>query len=168
LKRLLTTVTLALATVLLSSAPSGAESHIARGFPLRVTATTTPGPPRERERSFTTTGRVVPPSRYCRAGVSPTEGEGNCIPIICPPGETERRYCFVPGQAAICSGFVTVTFQKGNTTVSSRTVALRPDCTYSSRVTFRTRLGRLTVTARFLGNAFLRPKASAPQTVWVG
>jgi hypothetical protein len=174
LKRLLITVTLSLATFLLFSSPGGAQSSFVRAVPLKVTATTTPKRERFAPYTFTTRGRVVPPTGYCAPGASPRPGEKNCIPILCPPGATDPRYCLLPGPDVICSGVVTVRFQKRGTTttISSRNVFLRHDCTYRSRVTFRTRLrtrvGILNVRARFQGNAVLAPKTSATHTVRIG
>ncbi len=62
------------------------------------------------------------------------------MPVICPPGATDIRYCVLPGRAVICSGQVNVRYQKRGTTISSRNVTVRSDCTYRSRVTFHTRL----------------------------
>lgn len=172
LKRLLATTALSLATVLLLPSASGAQSVFVRGFTARVTATTTPTRERHLPYTFRTSGRIVPPSRYCAPGVPPTPGAGNCTPILCPPGATDPQYCFIPGAALICSGIVAVRFQKGSTTISSRNVLLRTDCTYRSSVTFRTRLrtriGTLRVRARFQGNAVLGPATSTTRTVRVG
>jgi len=67
---------------------------------------------------------------------------------------------------------VTVRFQKLTTTVSSRNVRVRPDCTYQSRVTFRSRLptrrGVLKVRARFQGNPVLQPKNSSTKKARAG
>jgi hypothetical protein len=78
----------------------------------------------------------------------------------------------VPGTAVVCSGFVNIRFQRRGTTISSRNVSVRPDCTYRGTVTFRTRLalrrGVLTVRVRFSGNLVMRPKSSNTGTVRAG
>lgn len=174
MKRLLALgVALPLAAILLIPASGSAQSTLAsiiRANPRQVTLTVTPRRDRTRPYTFTSTGRVVPPSRYC----NPTENPftGNCIPILCPPGVTDIRYCLLPGRGVICSGTVTVRYQKRTTTISARNVPLRPDCTYRSRVTFHTRLitrvGNFRVRARFGGNAVLLPRTSPTRIVRAG
>ena len=174
MKRLLALgVALPLAAVLLIPASGSAQSTLAsiiRAEPQQVTIAVTPRRDRTRPYTFTTTGRVIPPGRYC----SPTENPlaGRCIPILCPPGATDVRYCLLPGRSVICTGTVTVRIQKRTTTISSRNVSLNPDCTYRSRVTFTTRLpsrrGNLSVRARFGGNAVLLPRNSATRVVRAG
>ena len=75
---------------------------------------------------------------------------------------TTRGKLTLPGgvsAAAGCQGTVSVSFKAGKKTVSTRRVAIKPDCTYSSRVTFRLprRLNpkTLTVVPVFGGNAVL-------------
>jgi hypothetical protein len=170
---LLTTVASSLTTALMFASASDAQApSIVRGFAIQVTSKTTPKRDRTRPYTFTTTGRVVPPQRYCNPGQSPTPGAGNCVPILCPPGQTDIRYCLIPGRRTICSGIVTVRFQRVTTTISARNVALRPDCTYRSRVSFRlrvvTRHGTFRVRARFQGNPVLQPRNSARHTVRAG
>jgi hypothetical protein len=167
------TAILALAALAGTTAPAVAQTPtFVRGVPLQVTRTTTPARDRTRPYTFTTRGRIVPPSRYCPPGQSPLSPAGNCIPVLCPPGATDIQYCFVPGTAVICSGFVNIRFQKRGTTISSRNVTVRPDCTYRGSVTFHTllalRRGVLTVRARFGGNLVLRPKSSNTGTVRAG
>jgi hypothetical protein len=91
---------------------------------------------------------------------------------------TDARYCLFPGRRAICSGVVAVRVQKRfagarfGTTISSRNVSVRPDCTYRSAVTFhtllRTRRGNLSFRARFQGNVVLEPRNSRTVTVRAG
>ena len=69
-------------------------------------------------------------------------------------------------QRVACSGRVSVQVKRGGTTISTRRVSLRRNCTYSLRVSFANRrrfgtLKRLKFTARFLGNARVLP-ATAP------
>ena len=174
MKRLLAlTVALPLAAVLFIPS-AGAQSptpSVTRANPVRVTLTVTPRRDRRSPFTYTSTGRVVPPSPYCKPGQDPQAGRG-CIPILCPPGATTTTYCLFPGARVICSGTVTVRFQKRLTTISSRRVGLRPDCTYRSRVSFdlrlSTRRGVFTVRARFSGNVLLNPRNSATRTVRAG
>jgi hypothetical protein len=175
LKRsLVLTGALSLLAVLLCASPGTAQTplNIVRALPLQVTSSTTPTRDRTRPYTFTTTGRVVPPGSYCGPNVNPTPGAGDCVPILCPAGVTDTRYCLIPGRNVICSGTVTVRFQKNSTTISSRIVALRSDCTYRSRVSFRTRLitriGTLRIRSRFDGNVVLLPRNSATKSVRAG
>ena len=146
------------------------DPDINRGF-AKITRITTPRRDRTRPYTFRTRGRIIPPGRFCSIGELPTRG-ANCVPIVCLPGSTDLRYCFRPGRGVICSGTVNVRYQKRTTTVSSRNVKVRPDCTYRSRVSFdlrlRTRRGVLRVRARFGGNAVLLPATSRTSRVRAG
>jgi len=158
---------------LLLGAPGGAQGQsLMRGFTERVTATSTPKRDRFRPYTFTTRGRIVPPSRYCTPAAPPRRGSGNCIPVSCPAGATDPQYCLRPGLSVICSGVVNVRYQKRSTTISSKNVKVRPDCTFQSKVTFRSRLptrrGNLRVRARFQGNPVLEPRNSPTSTVRAG
>lgn len=69
---------------------------------------------------------------------------------------------FTPETACNSIGVVNVQVKAGKKTISSRRVALRPDCTYRVNVAFKddSRFAvskRLKFTARFLGNATLEP-----------
>ncbi len=174
-RSLILTLALSLAAALFSLPSAGAQNaapSIVRGMPLEVTATTTPRRDRSRPYTFTTTGRIVPPTRYCNPGQNPGPGAANCVPVICPPGTIDPRYCIFPARNVICSGVVTVRFQKNRTTISARNVFVRPDCTYRSRVSFRirviTRRGNFQVRARFQGNTVLVPRNSPTRTVRAG
>ncbi len=173
MKRLLILAGLCLAAVAVFSSSGSAQTtpQIVRGSPQIVTSTTTPRRDRTRPFTFTTTGRIIPPARYCNPGENPSSGV-NCIPILCPPGVLDVRYCLRPGRSVICTGIVTVKFQRVTTTISSRSVGVRPDCTYRSRVTFRlrlpTRIGVFRVRARFQGNPVMLPKNAAVHTVRAG
>jgi hypothetical protein len=172
-RSLVLTGALSLLAALLCASPGVAQSPtIVRGTTVQVTSNTTPRRDRTRPYTFTTTGRVIPPGRYCAPNTNPTPGAGNCVPVICPPGATDIRYCLLPGRAVICSGVVTVRYQKRGTTISSRNVGLRPNCTYRSRVTFRTRLrtrvGNLSIRSRYQGNAVLMPRNSSRKIVRAG
>lgn len=174
MKRLLALgAALPVAAVLLVPASAGAQAvlpQIVRANPLQVTLSVTPRRDRTRPYRFTSTGRVRPPTRLCVPGENPFTGR--CVPILCPVGVTDPRYCLIPGPRVVCTGTVTVRYQKRTTTISSRVVALRGDCTYRSRVTFSTRLvtrvGTFRVQARFGGNALLLPRRSATRLVRAG
>jgi hypothetical protein len=165
---------LSLAALVLASSGSAQTPipTIKRGYTVLVTARTTPTRDRTLPYIFTTTGRIVPPGRYCSPGADPSPGTGNCVPILCPPGTRNPSYCLRPGLSVICSGIVNVRFQKGPITISSRDVPLSRACTYASAVTFRTRLitriGLLTVRVSFQGNVVLRPLTARDQTVRAG
>jgi len=172
-KRSLVLVALSSTVGLLIFSSGAAQSQaINRGFTERVTNTTTPKRDRLRPYTFTTKGRIVVPTRYCAPGVDPVRGAGNCIPIVCPPGTTNLLYCKIPTRAEICAGKVNVKVTKRNTAVSSRTVKVRSDCTYRSRVSFRlrlsTRVGTLRFRPRFLGNQVLQPRKGPSRTARAG
>lgn len=172
-RSLVLTALLSVAAVPLFASLGSAQTLTVRGITERVTAATTPKRDRTRPYTFTTKGKIVLPGKICATGQTPTP-QDNCLPtpVVCPPGQTDLIYCSVPGLGDVCLGKVTVRFQKQGTTISSRDVDLKPDCTYKSSVTFRsrlrTRIGSLTVRARFGGNQVLRPKSSASQTVRAG
>jgi len=171
-RSLVLTAVLSLAAVpLFGSSASAQTPSIARAT-VGITIKVSPTRDRTRPYTFTTTGRIIPPTRFCAPGVDPTPGAGNCIPVRCPVGTTDPVYCEFPPRAVICSGVVNVRFQSRGTTISSRNVNVRSNCTYRSRVTFRTRLalrrGRFTVRARFQGNAVLRPRTSRTRIVRAG
>lgn len=164
---------LSLAALVLASSGSAQTTipTIKRGYPVLVTSSTTPLRDRTLPYTFTTSGRIVPPGRYCSPGVDPTPGTGNCVPILCPPGATHPSYCIRPGRSVICAGIVNVRVQNHGITISSHDVPSRA-CTYSSTVTFRTRLvtliGPLTVRVRFHGSVFLQPQNASDHTVRAG
>ena len=174
MKRILFLASLSLAALFaagsLANGQDSSPGATPRAATKQVTASTTPRRDRTRPYTFTTRGRVVPPSKFCAPGAA-VEG-GNCVALICPSGTTNPAYCQTPPKSAICSGKVNVRFQKRTTTVSSRNVSLRSNCTYRSRVSFRTRAasrrGALSVRARFQGNALLLPKNSSRHTVRAG
>jgi len=174
-KRLLVlTLGLSLTAVLFSLPSAGPQPSptIVRALPIKLTATTTPKRDRTKPYTFTTTGRLIPPPRFCAPGTTPGADAANCVPVICPRGTTDPSYCLFPAPEVICSGKVTIRFKKRSTTVSTRRVSLKPDCTYRSTVTFRLRLstrrGKLKARARFEGNVVLLPRASRTNTVRAG
>ena len=172
MKRILVLTSLSLVAVFAITSLAGGQTVPVRGTLESITASTTPKRDRTRPYTFTTRGRIVPPPRFCAAGARPGTGAANCIPINCPAGTTNAAYCIPPTVAQVCSGKVAVRFRKGRTTVSSRTVNLRSNCTYRSRVPLRirifTRRGTLSVRARFQGNSLLSPKVSATRRVRAG
>lgn len=174
-RSLVLTLGCSLAAALFAVPSAGAQtttSDVVRALPTQVTSSVTPRRERFRPYTFTTRGRLIPPPRYCTPGQNPGSGANNCVPAMCPPGLVDPRYCLFPAAGVICSGRINVRFQKRNTTISSRNVSVRPDCTYRSRVTFRlllpTRRGSLRVRARFQGNAVLLPRNSSTKIVRAG
>ena len=105
---------------------------------LRVTRRLRPSRDRRAPVRFRLTGRIVPP-----AGLTPAEA---CSSV----------------------GVVSVQVKRRSLTLSTRRVQVKPDCTYSSTVTFRrrARLGRRTrrlkFTVRWLGNQALLPLSGRP------
>lgn len=169
-RSLVLTLALSLTAAVLYSSLSSAQTAV-RGFTVNVTNTTTPKRDRARPYVFTTRGRIVPPPRFCAPGQTPTP-TANCVPIRCPAGARDARYCARPGLAVICSGKVAVRVRKGTRTLKTSTVNVKADCTYRSKVTFRTltraRRGLLKFRARFAGNTVLQAKNSPTRTVRAG
>ena len=150
---------------------AGAQSAFnGKAFTTKVTAKTTPKRDRRNPFVFTTKGKISPPTVFCSSTAPPTQSR-NCIPLDCPPGATNARYCVKPGLGVICRGKVNIRIQRRGRTISSRNVNLKANCTYSSKVTLRlkrNRRGSLKVRARFAGNTVLRVKASSTATVRAG
>jgi phosphodiesterase/alkaline phosphatase D-like protein len=116
--------------------PPAAAPVNRRSLPLQVTAKTRKARARNGRIVFTTSGRVVP-----------------------PPG--------VSG-AHPCTGEVLVRFQGGRgfrRTLSIRYVALRANCTYSSKTSFRPGRGKMRVRVRFQGSSDLKPMYGPTQVV---
>lgn len=154
----------------LDTAPDPPPQMFARAFAERVTAATSPRHDRLAPHAFTTTGRIVLRARTCAPKVKPAPGAANCIPHagLCPPGEADQDFCTRLDRTQLCTGSVTVRLQRRGITVSSRTVAVKADCSYRSRVSFHGRAGALTVRARFKGNKILSPMSSIRHTVRSG
>jgi Abnormal spindle-like microcephaly-assoc'd, ASPM-SPD-2-Hydin/RTX calcium-binding nonapeptide repeat (4 copies) len=66
-----------------------------------------------------------------------------------------------------CSGTVTVTFKKGTKTVTTKKATLKKDCTYSAKVTVKSK-AKMKATARFGGNSAVAAKSSATISVRAG
>ena len=171
MKRSLVLTSMSLVAVFMVTSMAPAQTPV-RATPTSVTATITPKRDRTRPYTFTTKGRIVLPSKVCAPNASPTSVPGGCIPLTCPVGATDPKYCSRPTVATICSGKVNVRFQKRGRTISSRNVSLKADCTYKGKTTFRSRArsqrGTLRVRARFQGNQILAAKASATKSVRAG
>jgi len=80
-----------------------------------------------------------------------------------PSGMTKSR---------ACTGRVSVQWKRGKTTISTRRVSLTKDCTYSVKVTFKSKqrfasFKRLKFTARFLGNTYVSPVSATSKFVRV-
>jgi hypothetical protein len=152
---------------------AGSQEVPIRAATKSVSSSTTPKRDRTRPFTFTTTGRVTPPP-FCAPGVQPTTAGGGCVPLICPAAPADNGYCVPPPASALCAGKVTVRFKKipGPYTISSRSVALKSDCTFRSSVTFRKRnaqrQGTMKVLTRFEGNTFLLPKNARTHLVLAG
>lgn len=172
-RTLVLTVSLSLAAALLYASLGFAQATapVKRAMPRSVSLTVTPKRDRTRPFTFTSTGRVNVPRRYC--SVAESQNPGNrCVPLICPAGAVDAQYCVRPGLGAICTGKVNVRYQRRGSTISSRNVTLRPNCTYRSRVSFNIRnalrRGSFRVRARFQGNNVLLPRTSSTRTVRAG
>ena len=111
-----------------------------------------------------------------------TRGRGRLSVRVTPASDVRPPYRFTTtgrltlprgvGASAGCRGRVSVQVQRGGTTISTRRVFLRRNCTFSTSVTFRTRVRfassrRLRFTVRFLGNARVSPVTAAPRFVGV-
>ncbi len=171
-RSLVLTAVLSLAAVPLFGSSASAQTPGTARATVGISIKVSPTRDRTRPYTFATTGRISPPTRFCAPGVDPTPGAGNCIPVRCPLGTTDPAYCVSPSRAVICSGVVNVRYQRRGTTISSRNVFVRRDCSYRSRVTFSTRLrlrrGTFAVRARFQGNTVPLPRTSATRTVRAG
>ena len=82
-----------------------------------------------------------------------------------------------PLGSTICAGKVAVTLKAGKKTVTTRTVALRrsgANCTYRAAFSLKKKpatlpkSGALTVSARFVGTALLKPRAAKVTTLRLG
>jgi len=169
-KRLLVLTSLSLTAVfLITSVSTGAT--IPRATP-GVTSSTTPKKDLSRPYTYTTKGKLVLPAKLCAPNAPPTSVPGGCLPVTCPQGVTDAKYCSRPTVSTICSGKVNIRYQKRGRTISSRNVSVRPDCTYTGKTTFRSKArsqrGALRVRSRFQGNQVLAPKASSTKNVRAG
>jgi hypothetical protein len=66
-----------------------------------------------------------------------------------------------------CKGSVTITLKKGKKTVTSKKATLKSNCTYSAKVTVKSK-AKMTATAKFGGNAAVGAKTSAKINVRAG
>jgi len=154
-------------------APGRASQRVPnRAQTRKVTAKTTPKRDRTKLYTFTTTGRVQPPP-YCAPTANPRSVGADCVLPICPADSIDPADCAQPSRALLCStGKMTIRFVRIAYTVSSRSVGIRRDCTYRSRVSFKSsipiRKGALTVQVRFEGNSFLLPKRAPRHIVRAG
>jgi hypothetical protein len=80
---------------------------------------------------------------------------------------TVRRPQGVTAAQGCAAGTVTVTVKRGVRTIASRRAKLQRTCTYAATVAVSQR-GRLTVKARFGGNAVLQARSSASRSVRAG
>jgi hypothetical protein len=76
------------------------------------------------------------------------------------------RHSDVLSASRACRGSVTVTAKAGKRTVKRRKVALKRNCTYRTRLTFKSKpAARLTLAARFGGNSVLLARSARSRTV---
>jgi RTX calcium-binding nonapeptide repeat (4 copies) len=132
------------------SAPSVATPTTVAGPP----ASTPPPAPQGSRRRATAALRAA-----VRAAGTRVRTSGRVVP---PAGLSRAIAC--------ASGQVSVQVTRRARTLSTRRVALRADCTFSSTVRLRGKRlgdGRLRVTARFLGNDRLLPRAAPTRAVRV-
>ena len=66
-----------------------------------------------------------------------------------------------------CSGSVTITLKKGTKTVTSKKATLKKDCTYSAKVTVKSK-AKLKASSKFAGNAAVGAKSSTKINVRAG
>lgn len=166
MKRLLVLTSLSLAAVFGVVSFAEGQIFITRVSPQSFTSSTSPHRDRTRPYTFTTSGKLTPPPACTTIGAT------GCVPLVCPRGTTLAKYCTTVPTSLLCIGAVTVQIKKRFTTISSRTARVQPDCTYRSRVSFRThsrtRHGLLRVLVRFQGNIFLLPAHTPVRTVIAG
>jgi len=131
----------------------------------RTSTSSKVSPKRDKKRpyKFKTTGSIRLPATLC----APNVRGRNCVPIICPPGVRDARYCTRLPRSRLCTGSVRIVFKKGARTVSSKTARLKANCKYSSRATVRSK-GRLKVSASFRGNVVLAPSKASRKSARAG
>ena len=171
MKRLLLVAVLSLTGVFLFTSVS-----------LAATTTTTSSkvtPTRDETKpyKFKTTGAITAPGGYCTT----VAASAACIPLRCPAGARDVRYCTKPTLASICTGQVRVVFRtiaiKANKelkrkavkakTVSSKIVNLKSNCAYSSSATIGGKK-RMRVSVSFLGNTILAPSKASTKSARSG
>ena len=171
MKRFSTLAPAALGALLLISSFGVARPATSdKAYTVRVTAKTSPGHDRSQPYTFTTRGKISPPTKWCRRGVKPTKRR-NCIAVACAPGVRDSRYCVRPSRRRICSGVVNVRLHARTRTLSSHDVRVGSKCTFRSEVSLSPRSsfrGVLKVKVSFRGNRFLRSKAAPGHTVRAG
>ncbi len=126
-----------------------------------------PGPIPPTYPSITPPFGVTPPAQTPAA-----RRRGRLSARVTPPADRRAPYRFrIAGtltrprgvvRVVGCRGRISVQVKRGGTTISTRRVSLKRDCTYRVNVSFanRRRLGnatRLKFTARFAGNAVVLP-----------
>jgi hypothetical protein len=104
---------------------------------------------------------------------SPPPSARTACSRIWPADSIDPADCTRPSTKLLCStGKVTVRLIRIAYTVSTRSVGLRKDCTFRSRVSLKTsspfRRGALTVKVRFEGNPFLLPRKASSHIVRAG
>ena len=159
-KRLLVLAVLSVTAVFLVTSVAVGQSGTAASS---TSSKVTPKRDKKRPYKFKTTGSVRFPREFC----APNAPARNCIPLRCPAGVRDARYCARPTAAQVCSGRIKVVFKKGRSTRSSKTVRLKANCKYSSTATIRKK-ARLKVSVRFSGNTILAPSKASTKSVRAG
>jgi hypothetical protein len=131
-----------------------------QGYHYRLVATNATGTANGSDATFKTKGRVAP--RRVSVKAKPTHD------ATFPYRYTFTGKLTIPSgisKSLACRGKVSVQIKNGKKTISNRRVKVSKSCSYRETVTFKVRRrvpgsGRLKATARFAGNATLKPKSS--------
>gem|GEM_PF-4917329 len=158
MKRLTVIAVLSLAGAVLMTSPAFAGTTTSK-----TTSKVTPKRDKTKPYKFKTTGKVAFPGKFCNPG----QTAANCIPLKCPAGVTNAKYCTRPTIAEVCTGTVKIVFKAGSQTRSSKTVNLKPNCTYSSSTTIKKK-GKMTVSVKFSGNAILAASSASKKKARAG
>ena len=115
--------------------------------------------------TFTTKAATRLPAAGLTVTAAAHAGHGNATVAV--SGALTAPTALAAGAA--CDGTVEIQVLRGADTISLRSAAVRPDCTYGERVTFaRSRFAgarRLGIAVHFIGNAVLLPTATRRTTV---
>ena len=171
MKRSLLVVALSLTGALLFTSVSAAATT--------TTTSSKVAPARDKKKpyKFKTTGTVAVPGGHCTT----VAGAANCIPLKCPAGARDVRYCTKLTIASICTGQVRIVFKTiaikaskklkrkavKSKTVSSKTVSLTAACAYSSSATISGKK-RMRVSVSFGGNTILAPSKASTKSARSG
>jgi hypothetical protein len=127
-----------------------------------------------------TAGSGATPGNTTGSGTTP--GTGKKTPkflseTLTPARDRSKPYRFtVKGKLGLpagvtkakgCTGTVTITAKRGTKTAAIAKAALKKDCSYSVRMTVKSK-GKMKVTAKFAGNTALSAKSSSSRTARAG